>query len=741
VNPRDNLPDQPDLELGEQAALSWELATVHRLPVPQGQVIDAELVTDAEYRRLTSEKTKAVERYRGYRRDVVTVYRGVRGAVIHQRTRTVVRHMLAYPLAGAGVVVRRWRDAHGAGRYERQMRAAEARGDQEALRYWQEAAEANKQHRHDRVMDWARLPVLWVKAALVTAVGLAGLLLVLGVIVAVDSGQFTDVVGPISAVLDAVAFVVWLLTAYGAFLLAAGTAGGLFYLWDQGRRHAPTPAWLVAPEVRTESFAVITEDMVTRALAHCKVNEFNKALKRGEPVEYIVSPREQGGGTYLQVRLQLGVIAKDFLHPDTIERLAGNLGRHKHEVYPQRQPDADARVLDLWIADQGTMDKPAPAWPLLNEGEFDVFRDRAPLGVTMRGEPVEQGMLARHSLTGATSKQGKTAFERQKTLALSLDPTVELRIADLKGDGDWSMFAPRAHTLIEGSGLAQTEATCVMLEDLVAEMQRRYDAKRAQGIVGNITRELSRKPNSGFHPIYAWVDECQELYAAPLPIGGTKDESRAWKAAKRLHDQARAVNIHLCQATQRPTDRVLPVLVREGAHVRCSLYVANYATARMVLADAADMGARPQDLRPGKDAGTVVMTGEVDDLPDGMAFLIVRSHYVPTQAAYAVIDRAMEIMARHGRNPHAAVHVTRRDPLADIATVLGDHTKLPTRDVLHGLVELDRNFYGKWTFQTLAALLAEHHTKARKSNGEMVVDADRITTAITDRDQNAGRGT
>ncbi len=157
--------------------------------VSDAEVLDGELVSDEEYRRLTSQKAQAIERYRGYRRDAVTVYRGARTAVTHQRTKTVVRHALAYPVAGAGVVARRWRDAHGAGRFERQMRAAEAAGDQEALRYWQEAAETAKQHRHDRAMDWARLPRLVGKAALVTTVGLAGLLLVLGIILAVNSGE------------------------------------------------------------------------------------------------------------------------------------------------------------------------------------------------------------------------------------------------------------------------------------------------------------------------------------------------------------------------------------------------------------------------------------------------------------------------------------------------------------------------------------------------------------------------
>lgn len=113
--------------------------TVRRLPVPVGEVLEGELVSEREYRRLTSQRALAVGRWRGYRSDVVAVARTVRTVAGHDRTRAVVRHALAYPVSGAGVVIRRWRDTHGPNRYERQMRAAEAAGDQDALRYWQEA--------------------------------------------------------------------------------------------------------------------------------------------------------------------------------------------------------------------------------------------------------------------------------------------------------------------------------------------------------------------------------------------------------------------------------------------------------------------------------------------------------------------------------------------------------------------------------------------------------------------------
>jgi DNA segregation ATPase FtsK/SpoIIIE, S-DNA-T family len=58
------------------------------------------------------------------------------------------------------------------------------------------------------------------------------------------------------------------------------------------------------------------------------------------------------------------------------------------------------------------------------------------------------------------------------------------------------MFAPRAVVLIEGSADEHALATVEMLEGAVTEVARRYDAKRAAGIVGDIPRDVSRRKGS-----------------------------------------------------------------------------------------------------------------------------------------------------------------------------------------------------------------------------------------------------
>jgi DNA segregation ATPase FtsK/SpoIIIE, S-DNA-T family len=295
------------------------------------------------------------------------------------------------------------------------------------------------------------------------------------------------------------------------------------------------------------------------------------------------------------------------------------------------------------------------------------------------------------------------------------------------------MFADRARVLIEGSADEDAEATCQMLEWAVGEMRRSYEVKTAKNLT--LTRELSRRKGSGFHPIYVIVDECQILYAAPHPVGGTKDDARAWRAAKRLHDQARAVNIHLIQATQRPDNRTLPVQVREGAHVRAALNVPNAETTKMILADAADRGARPQDLRPGRDAGTVVATGEVEDIPAGQAFTIVRTHFVNGMEAAEVVRRSVELRRKHGAADSPEPLLEHRELLADVVEVMAGANRMKSADVLQQLKQNLPDAYGAWGAQDLAAALRAEKVEIRQGRlngeaGQRYVSADDVQHAM-----------
>jgi DNA segregation ATPase FtsK/SpoIIIE, S-DNA-T family len=711
--------------------------------IPAPEVLAGELITDAEYaQRRGLHRLPVLAAIRESDRSKKATAAVV--SWVKQSARVVARAVYTVS-AGHASWVRRAVDALTHGPVREQVRLARLAGDREALAEWTERLVTLKDGRAERLRALPATLLAGLRALFVVGCVLAGLLVVVGLWLAFTPGSIgwsgwwslirNVLDGTLTALSAAVHAVLW--GAVPALLVAA---------WREGRRVASAPRWLISADERAQQDSEITADVITAALRHVKIPALTRYLTGGGVLEYVITPREQGGGTYTQVRLPMGVTAAELLSSAKVELLAGNLGRHRHEVWPQREKDTDARVLDLWVADKGTMDKPAPPWPLLHDGEFDVFRDRLPWGVTMRAEQITVGMRQKHWLIGATSKQGKSTVLRLLALGLSLDPTAELHIADLKGDGDWSMFKPRAVTLIEGSTDEHATATADMLEWAVGEVARRYDAKREAGIIGAIPRDVARRKGSGFHPIYLFVDECQVLYGAPHPIGGAKDDARAWRAAKRLHDQARAVDVHLLQATQRPDDRTLPARVREGAHVRCALNVPNHETAKMVLADAADRGARPQDLRPGSDAGTVVATGEVEDIPQGQAFAIVRTHYVSTKDAYTVIARAMDILHRTGRTitEQPADPKPARDLLVDVAAVMDGSDKLRSVDVLHHLRVRWEPAYGGLSAQQFATALEQRGVEVKKRSidgqpGQRVVLAADITTALNTRHTESDR--
>ena len=235
---------------------------------------------------------------------------------------------------------------------------------------------------------------------------------------------------------------------------------------------------------------------------------------------------------------------------------------------------------------------------------------RAPWGQDLRGDAALISLYQRHFLITGLSNQGKTASLRALLLWLVLDPTVEVRIADLKGVGDWRMFDGLATVLIEGPTDDHVIDATEMLEAGVAEMERR----------------LMAPAGTTWDPLILLVDEAQVAFMCPAvgpdkrPYGGVKATSRYFQAARKIHNQGRAVDVLLWQGTQDPTDQNLPKLVREGAHIRASLVLGTESQARMALGDKAiDGGAAPHKLRQGLDKGTVVVAGDGVKLAPGQS--------------------------------------------------------------------------------------------------------------------------
>ncbi|MFD0224849.1 ATP-binding protein [Streptomyces hirsutus] len=652
--------------------------------------------------------------------------RAVKTAATHESTRATVRavarHSL-YTLNGGRIVARRAWDGRTGARYERMIRTAEAAGNLEAAEEWEERLQRFRAARHHRRMDLLHSPVEAAKGVAVGTGMSVGVLVALGIVMALNTGHVGDVITPLSATVDFIALLIRIVQVVWGPALTIGPFLALLALWSVGRKQQAAPPWALPANVRSGEGEPITPSIVVKALRDLGVAPLKNAIKEmGDAGASMLGPiRIAGCGVEVDVTLPSGVSTVEV--QKRRRKLAENLTRHEHEVFitiPQA-----ARTVRLWIADSGALDEPIGPSPLVVDESLtaDYAKGRAPWGQDLRGDAASLSVYQRHLLITGLSNQGKTAALRALALWLALDRSVEFWMGDLKGAGDWNMFDGLATRLIQGPTDEHVVQVTEMAEDAVDEMNRRLQAP----------------PGTVFPPLIVIVDEAQVAFMCPVkdeqkrPYGGSSSTSRYFMAARKIHNQGRAVNVLLWQGTQDPTDQNLPKLVREGAHTRASLALGTESQACMALGDkAVDGGAAPHLLRQGLDKGTLVVASDGIEIPKGQTSITVRTHYISTDAATEIAERAKAL-----RDGVTTLHVIERgeerDPLADIAAVLGTASRVLTADVLKRLSALNEDAYGRWTPGDLKRVLEDAGAEPYKSDGRMVVGRDRVARALANR--------
>lgn len=679
------LPMFPTAPAGET---SEELATIGDQQPPQDrrtgdverapEVHDAEIVDEREYQRSRARRGAAIVA----RRATVVRHHPITGAVA-----TAGRHGLRHAItAGQGHLV--WgKRAHAALTYgviREQIAQARMAGDQAVVAEWVDRLERARHARHERVQNLPKVMAKGLLSLAVALVVLAGLLTVLGVVFQLAPGGMGWSAWW-SLLADIAGLGVWALTAAIHVALWSAVPAWAYTAWRAGQRHAEAPRWLRPAAERIDTTgAPITPSIVVTALRDLGIAELRKAIKAmpDAGAAMLGTIRLAGCGVEVDVLLPSGVSTNEV--QDRRRKLAENLDRHEHELFITIPPAP--RTVRLWIADPGALDEPIGPSPLVIDPDTlaDLYTGRAPWGQNLRGDRVAISLLQRHLLCTGLSNQGKTAALRALALWLALDVSVQFLIADLKGIGDWHMFDGLATTLIEGPTDEHVIQATQMLEWGVAEMERRLAAVDPETHKNGVDRTLALS-GKGFHPIVLIVDEAQQAFMCPAvgedkrPYGGSKNTSRYFMAARKIHNQGRAVNVILWQGTQNPTDQNLPKLVREGAHIRASLVVGTETEARMALGDkAVNAGAAPHKLRQGLDKGTLVVAGDGVELEPGQSSITVRTHFVDGEAADEIAGRAKGL--RGGVDTAGGVEVERRDLLADLVEVLGAED-VPAADV------------------------------------------------------------
>ena len=611
----------------------------------------------------------------------------IHGAATHKSTKGAARQGV-YVLVGGRVVVRRTWEARSTARHQRMMRVAEATGDHELAKHWEQRAEHHREARHKRRMAVLAAPIVAARSLVYGAVGLFGL----GVVLTL-AGDHASPLMPLVDVGRALEFAfstasrIWDDTRY---LLPAILAGAL---WNVGRNASQDSTGWVSKlmPVGQDAGIVVSADGIVQALKALPVKELKAAYKAGWVPTFTTTPIKDGQGYRAILELPLDVTPK--MVADQRERFARALHRAPIEVWAvdaNRKGTGAVGHLDLWVADPGVLNKPAPEYPLLNSGTADVF-EGVPGGVTPRGDMLMIPVVSNNFVAGGMMGQGKSNACRVVMLGCALDPLCELRVYVFAGNGDFDAYRPRLSVYERGADRATVVKGINGLRWLYAEVARRENRLAEIG-AKKVTREIARK-YPDLRPIATLFSECHELF------GDKEFGEEAAELGVQTIRRARKCAMWLGFDTQSSRKDAIPPKIVELVSVNSCFAVKSWRSNDGFLGDGSfQAGIRATELRPGTDRGRSLITG-VSDEP----FEILNWCYIAADddtgwdAATEVIARAVTKVAK-GTKTAGEVDTEPdkpepRDVLEDLLSVLGDEPT-PAAQVVTLLKGVDPVFYG-----------------------------------------------
>ena len=653
----------------------------------------------------------------------------VQVVVRHKHTRNVARNV-AYVGLGTAVVAKRLWVGRTTARYEQWIRSAEQSGDQEMALEWEKRLAHFRDSRHQRRTDMVQLPLAVFTMLPRIAAGALGILVAIGVLLAIATRNVKEVVVPVEVVARVVEIIAIVFSvAWGPLLLAAPWVGAVS-LWYVGRAYANGGAtgWSRAGKNDDDAGLVVTADTIVLALQNMgRIPALNKAFKDGWRPVFDQTPHRDGRGYGAVFRLPLGVTAE--MVADQRPVFARNVHRAEIEVWPSDAEKAGigpAGSVAVWIADPGVLSKPAPEYPLLHEGTADVFQGVAG-GVAPRGDGITVLVVDNNFVVGGQMGQGKSNACRVVMLGCALDPLAELDVFVFANNGDFDAYAPRLARYHKGADDETVIAATHRLVELTGEVARR-EAKLADLGAKKVTRDLA-KAHRDLRPIAALFSECHELFGHPEY--GAEAADAAVKTIKR----ARKTAITLLFDTQSSRKEAIPPKLVELVSVNACFYVKKWQANDGFLGDGSfAAGIRATELRPGRDRGTSLITGVSD-----AQFELVKWYFIEVDddtgfdAAAEVIERAVR-KAGGPRPESRGKAIETRDLLADLGEVLGEE-RARLRDLVGMLRDLAPSWaaYKKLTAAQLRKALDDGGVRIVNWSGTLYLDPADLRRVLAER--------
>ena len=345
----------------------------------------------------------------------------------------------------------------------------------------------------------------------------------------------------------------------------------------------------------------------------------------------------------------------------------------------------------LWVADEDPMQGERVVNPLtlVRDGRVNFWRDKLFAGRDVRGREVAFRMVERSYLIGGEPGGGKSVASNNVLAFFFLDPRVRVYLADGKFGFDLMVWEPMAAGVQTDR---DPEAMLPFLEEIQAEMDRRYDLLRKLG-TPKITEEIAKRHD--LHPIVLHIDEVQYWTAGP----DKRLNDRIMVLLADLVGRGRAAGIITGVITQRPAAEVVPTRLRDILSIRWALRCTSPAASDTILGSGwSGRGYSASLFEPDqRGAGYILAEGSTP---------------VQTRAAFidpdrgelqAIADRAYDLRREAGTLPAT----TDRPEIRLLTTILSvmDHPKgAHTADLLERLARASDEYTG-WDAARLAAAL------------------------------------
>ena len=703
----------------------------------EAEVIEGEVVTEAEYdeyRRLTDPKLAALDRYQGYKNDLVRAGRGVRTVATHRHTRTTVQFLARHGYfltAGAwDVVCDSYKRATHRDIDER-IAAAQRDGEHGTAAQLQQQKNESRKILLDKLRVFGafllRAPI---GAGLISATVLV-VTLVCSVVGLFQQGAdgFTSTWSDFgNAIVTGWDWVTFACTTVlpGAALI--GLVGLLLTGYNRRRTRQDAPNWLQTAETGPSGAVRIDETAIAQALGALRLKPINDHLKEGLPLQYTVMPHrkrtpdgDDDVGVTAQVRIPRGGIAADIL--DKKQRLAGNLGRAAVEVWPS--VGQDEALLNLWVADRGSLDGGAGAWPWLSKTDPADLFGGVPIGKTLDGQPIIAPVDGASYLVGGQPGQGKSMFTRGLVCAACLDPRARIWVYVMADNNDFAPMRRRLERYEAGLGNEVIYAAQQGLHDIMATIEQRGAYMSAHG--------YDTAAQAGYEPLVVAFDEIHRLFQ----FRDKKVREDVEAVADDVAKLARKYGILVIYSTQSADAQSIPKGVTRQMQQRIAFSVIDQPANDALLGSGKyKQGVRATELRPGNehyhgDRGKALTVGLVPAVDWAMCC----GYKIDSDQLPAITDKALEFQQRAelpepATTPQPAEQD--RSLLADLDQVLGQHrirlSELPP--LLRDLDAHAEQYYRDLKVKTLGLHLNRLGVDTPAPQGTKHIDPDTVRRAL-----------